>query len=215
MGGARGWSIRTRTPQALLIGLHLRDAAGLRPPVPHVPPADPPLPVRVTPPGLEAAGEQWSRWWAAALADDVAALAGVLPPTFPALRGAPELRGVAELLLDEALEWSAWQRERERQLVAGRPSALFEVGLVRDLETALHRRLPPVTLDVLVLPVRGREWSRLPDGRLVLPLGLRADRDAYLAWLGERLRELLEAAGGRAEGPGPHLRRPGPSHELG
>ncbi|PPK91980.1 hypothetical protein CLV92_11820 [Kineococcus xinjiangensis] len=205
-------------PQALLLGLHLRDAAGLRPEEGHLPPADPPLTPRVRVPGAEAAAAQWSRWWAAALADEHAALAGILPPSFTGLRGMPELRGVAELLLDDALEWSAWQRERESRLLRRLPSALFEVGLVRDLELGLGRRLPPVDLELVVLPVRGRSWSRLGDGRFLLPLELRADRDAYLAWLGERLRELMHAprpsvAPGRPGSVDPGPPDPGPCRD--
>ncbi|WP_459645667.1 hypothetical protein [Kineococcus sp. NUM-3379] len=199
-----GWSIRTSMPQELLLGLYLRDAACLRPPVPHVPAADPPVPAHEGLPGVGPAAAQWSRWWAGALADGPGALTGVLPPTFPGLRGMPELRGLAELLLEDAVQWCAAQRERERRLVRRVPTALFEVGLVHDLEVSTGRRMPPVDLVLVHLPVRGRQCLRLPGGRHLVPLELRADRDAYLAWLRGRLEEAVLAAR-----PGPLGETPG------
>ncbi|GAA4984281.1 hypothetical protein [Kineococcus glutinatus] len=189
-GAAWGWSIRAHTPQELLIGLYLRDAAGLEPAEPHVPRVEPPLPVRVRLPGREAAAAQWSRWWRSAVLGGPEVLAGVLPPAFPGLRGVPELHGVAELLVDEAVEWSVLQREREAALVRRLPTPLFEANVVQDVQVRVGRRLPPVDVHIAHLPVRDPTWWGVAGGRFLVPLALRADRDAYLAWLRERLEEI-------------------------
>ncbi len=193
-------------PQALLLALHLRDAAGLRPPVspavPDLPPLDPP--VRRAPglPGSEEAGRQWARWWAGAFPGGPEALTSLLPPTFPGLRGTPELRGVAELGIDEAVAWAERARRLERRVHADVPVALFETTLLARVERELGRRLRPFALDVVVLPVRGAAAWETPAGP-VISLALRADRDAYLAWLREQLLRTARAGGTAGRTPPP------------
>lgn len=193
-------------PQSLLLALHLRDAARLRPPtsplLPDLPPLDPaavPLPTAggdLT--GLEAAGRQWARWWAASFPGGADALTSILPPRFPGLAGMPELRGLAELGMDDAVTWSARAREVERRVLARTPTALFETNLVAEVEHELGRRIRPFQLGVVVLPVQGaHHWDVL--GRPVISLGLRADRDGYLAWLRERLVRTGSTPRGRGE----------------
>lgn len=188
------WGIDLTMPQSLLLALHLRDAGRLRPPtsplLPDLPPLDPPaLPLPTAGAGLaglDAAGGQWARWWATSFPGGPAALTSILPPRFPGLSGMPELRGLAELGLDDAIAWSARAREVERRVLARAPTALFETNLVSEVERDLGQRIRPFQLDVVVLPVQGRgSWDVL--GRPVVSLGLRADRDGYLTWLREQL----------------------------
>ncbi len=189
-------------PQALLLALHLRDAAGLRPPVsadvPDLPPLDPParpLGAGGTPPaGAEAAAQQWARWWAGAFPGGPDALTSLLPPSFPGLRGMPELRGVAELGIDEAVAWAGRVRRLEERVLTRTPTALFETTLLARVERELGGHLRPFRLDVVVLPVAGAGAWETPAGPVV-SLGLRADRDAYLAWLREQLLRLGGAGG--------------------
>jgi hypothetical protein len=188
------WGIDLTMPQSLLLALHLRDAARLRPPtsplLPDLPPLDPPALALPTAggdlAGLEAAGRQWARWWAVSFPGGPDALTSILPPRFPGLAGMPELRGLAELGMDDAVTWTARAREAERRVLTRTPTALFETNLVAEVEHDLGRRIRPFQLDVVVLPVEGTgHWDVL--GRPVISLGLRADRDRYLPWLRERL----------------------------
>ncbi len=188
------WGIDLTMPQSLLLALHLRDAAGLRPPtsplLPDLPPLDPPVrPLRAAGhdiAGLDVAGQQWAAWWVRHFPGGPDALTSILPPRYPGLDGRPELRGLAELGLDDALAWCARAREVEKRVIARSPSALFETNLVTAVERELGRRIRPFSLRVVVLPVAGvHHWDVL--GQAVVSLGLRADRDAYLTWLREQL----------------------------
>ncbi|WP_432562227.1 hypothetical protein [Kineococcus sp. SYSU DK003] len=188
------WAIDLTMPQSLLLALHLRDAAGLRPPLspllPDLPPLDPPATkLRVSGgdlAGLEAAGAQWADWWAESFPGGPDALTSILPPRYPGLHGRPELRGIAELGMDDAVAWCERAREMQRRVVARTPSALFETNLMTGVERELGRRLFPFSIGIVVLPVQGAHaWDVL--GTPVISLGLRADRDAYLAWLHDQL----------------------------
>ncbi|WP_432537891.1 hypothetical protein [Kineococcus arenarius] len=204
MRSAGRWGVRPVMPQALLLALHLRDAAGLHPPpvpgLPDLPPLDPParpLGSAASPPaGREAAALQWARWWAGAFPGGPQALTSLLPPSFPGLRGMAELRGLAELGVDEAVAWAGRARQREARVVADVPVALFETTLLARVERELGRRVLPFTLDVVVLPVRGAGAWESPAGP-VISLALRADRDAYLAWLREQLLRVAREQAGR------------------
>ena len=205
------WGIDLTMPQSLLLGLHLRDAAGLRPPtsplLPDLPPLDPAaIPLRTAGAdvaGLEAAGRQWATWWARSFPGGADALTSILPPRYPGLHGMPELHGLAELGMDDAVTWCARVREVERQIVRRTATALFETNLLAEVERDLGRRIRPFTLDVVVLPVEGaHHWDVL--GQPVISLGLRADRDAYLDWLRGQLTHIghvRSGVGDRTERP--------------
>ncbi|NAZ83542.1 hypothetical protein GTR02_17130 [Kineococcus sp. R8] len=208
MRSAGSWGIRLTMPQALLLGLHLRDAAGLRPPPSEVLPELPPLHPAVTPlradgaaiAGGDVAAQQWGRWWASAFPGGPEALTSILPPLFGGLRGMTELRGLAELGIDDAVAWAAEAREREARLARTRPLALFETNLVAEVERTLGRRIRPFTLEVVVLPLRGiASWD--VAGHPVVTEELRADRDAYLTWLRDRLLGLRGAGERRDAAP--------------
>ncbi|MEZ0491302.1 hypothetical protein AB2L28_03535 [Kineococcus sp. TBRC 1896] len=187
------WGIHLTAPQSLLLALHLRDAAGLTPPtspvLPDLPPLDPPVRRLHVDAGLEAAARQWADWWVERFPGGGDALTSILPPRYPGLRGRTELRGLAELGMDDAVAWCARAREVERRVVARAPSALFETNLVSAVERELGWRIRPFDLRIVVLPVAGAHaWDVV--GQPVISLGLRADRDAYLAWLREQLVEI-------------------------
>ncbi|NYD21587.1 hypothetical protein [Kineococcus aurantiacus] len=188
------WGIDLTMPQSLLLALHLRDAAGLTPPtspiLPDLPPLDPPArslrAAGADVAGLEVAARQWAAWWVEHFPGGPDALTSILPPRYPGLTGRPELRGLAELGMDDAVTWCARAREVERRVVARAPSALFETNLVTAVERELGWRIRPFSLRVVVLPVAGlHHWDVV--GQAVISLGLRADRDAYLLWLREQL----------------------------
>jgi hypothetical protein len=191
------WGIDLTMPQSLLLALHLRDAAGLEPPtsvvLPDLPPLDPPAtPLRAAGAhvaGLDVAGRQWASWWGGAFPGGPDALTSILPPRYPGLNGMTELRGLAELGMDDAVMWCARAREVEKRVIARSPSALFETNLVTAVERELGRRIRPFSLQIVVLPVAGaHHWDVL--GQPVISLGLRADRDAYLAWLRDQLVQI-------------------------
>jgi hypothetical protein len=195
------WGIRLAMPQALLLGLYLRDAAGLQPPTSELLPDLPRLSPAVTPlrslgdrlSGADVAAGQWATWWASAFPGGPVALTSILPPLFPGLRGMTELRGLAELGIDDAVAWAAQARAREARLTRTRPLALFETNLVAEVEQALGRRIRPFSLEVVVLPLQGiASWD--VAGHPVITEELRADRDAYLVWLRERLMGLRGAS---------------------
>lgn len=197
-------------PQALLLGLHLRDAAGLHPPTSALLPDLPRLHPAVTPlrvhggeiAGAEVAGRQWAHWWAGAFPGGPEALTSILPPLFTGLRGMTELRGLAELGIDEAVTWAAGARDREARLTRTRPLALFETNLVAEVERDLGRRIRPFSLEVVVLPLQGiASWD--VAGLPVITEELRSDRDAYLTWLRERLLGLRTAQRRDATPPTP------------
>lgn len=209
MRSGGSWGIRLTMPQALLLGLHLRDAAGLRPPTSAVLPELPRLHPAVAPlralggeiAGAEVAARQWAHWWAGAFPGGPEALTSILPPMFPGLRGMTELRGLAELGIDEAVAWAAEARARESRLARSRPTALFETNLVAEVERTLGRRIRPFSLEVVVLPLEGiASWD--VAGLPVITEDLRADRDAYLVWLRERLLG-LRGAGQRRDATPP------------
>ncbi|MEZ0165274.1 hypothetical protein AB2L27_10945 [Kineococcus sp. LSe6-4] len=206
MRAAGAWGIDLTMPQSLVLALHLRDAAGLDPPtsplLPALPPLDPPV-RRLTAAGglsgLDAASRQWADWWVERFPGGPDALTSILPPGYPGLRGRTELRGVAELGMDEAVTWCTRVREVEKRVVTRSPSALFETNLLEEVERELGRRIRPFSLRVVVLPVAGAHaWDVL--GQAVISLGLRADRDAYLTWLRERLVEIGRQRIARSEG---------------
>ncbi|MEW1957935.1 hypothetical protein [Kineococcus sp. NPDC059986] len=197
------WGIDLTMPQSLLLALHLRDAAGLTPPtspvLPSLPPLDPPVRRLHVEDGLEVAGRQWADWWLENFPGGADALTSILPPRYPGLRGRTELRGLAELGMDDAVAWCARVREIERRVVARSPSALFETNLVTGVEREIGWRIRPFDLRIVVLPVEGAHaWDVV--GQAVISLGLRADRDAYLAWLRERLVEIGRLRIARSEG---------------
>lgn len=194
MRSAGRWGIDLTMPQSLLLALHLRDAAGLRPPtsalLPELPPLDPAaIPLRTAGAdvaGLQAAGEQWARWWARSFPGGADALTSILPPRYPGFNGMPELRGLAELGMDDAVTWCGRARDVEKRVITRTATALFETNLVTSVEHDLGRRIRPFSLQIVVLPVEGaHHWDVL--GQPVISLGLRADRDAYLVWLREQL----------------------------
>ncbi|MFB9378564.1 hypothetical protein ACFFKU_07025 [Kineococcus gynurae] len=207
-GGRDG--VRTSVPQALLLGLYLRDAGGLRPPAEDDRPELPPLTPSIAPlrpggeplAGIGAASRQWARWWRGAWPGEAAALTGILPPSFPAWHGCPELQGIAHLLLDDALEWAVGARARAEGVLRMFPTALAETNLLADLESRLGRSIRPFSLPVVLLPVRGKDAWRI-GGTDVVSLALRGDRDAYLDWL---RRRLLELAAERHPRPSPEER---------
>ncbi|GAB3464931.1 hypothetical protein AB1207_14515 [Kineococcus endophyticus] len=197
------WGIDLTMPQSLLLALHLRDAAGLAPPtspvLPDLPPLDPPVRRLHVEAGLEAASRQWADWWVERFPGGADALTSILPPRYPGLRGRTELRGIAELGMDDAVAWCARVREIEKRVIARSPSALFETNLVSGVERELGWRIRPFDLRILVLPVAGAHaWDVV--GQPVISLGLRADRDAYLAWLREQLVAIGRLRIARSEG---------------
>jgi len=209
MRSAGRWGIELTMPQSLLLALHLRDAAGLTPPtsvvLPDLPRLDPAAtPLRVAGAdlaGRDAASRQWATWWVNAFPGGPDALTSILPPRYLGLNGMTELRGLAELGMDDAITWCARAREVEKRVVSRTPSALFETNLLAEVEHELGRRIRPFSLRIVVLPVEGaHHWDVL--GQAVISLGLRADRDAYLNWLREQLirigRARIEASSDNA-----------------
>jgi hypothetical protein len=159
--GERRWSIQVDQPQPLLVALYARDAAGLHPAVdPALPAADPPVAEQDFPDlNREAASEQWAIWWENLLYG-TADFGEYLPPDFPGLFDSPQLRRILGGTFEEAVAW-AWERTAEHQA----------------------RTVGSFNLRITELPVESGAGWWVDDGHLVVSTVLRADPEAYRAWL--------------------------------
>lgn len=179
--GERRWSIQVDQPQPLLVALYVRDAAGLRPAVdPALPPADPPVVERDFPDlNRVVAAEQWAIWWENLLYGTTD-FGEYLPPDFPGLFDSPQLRRILGATFEDAVAW-AWERTAEHQ-ARGLDGAI-ESAAVHELQIRRGRTVDSFSLRLTELPVEAAEGWWIDDGHLVVSTLLRADPDAYRAWL--------------------------------
>ncbi len=190
--GSSSWQVRIDTPHALLIGLFVRDAAGLRPrtdlDVPRLVPA---VDVREGPaPSVGTqASEQWARWWRRQLLQQDSGDRGFFRPDARFGDGS-ELGALTREYFDDAVRWSS-DRKRERADARNRAHRRgIERDLVRTVEEELGRKAHPFELLVTELPVDGAVGRHVARGHVVVSQALRADPMAYREWLTPVIRGL-------------------------
>jgi hypothetical protein len=196
--GRTSWCIGIDEPQPLVIGLFVRDVAGLTSRhvwLPHSVPAIP----RANGEGPEDAARQWDLWWDRALLSDWTMEGqsqeqlGALwwtPPDFDSLRSTPALQAVVARHFSDAVAWSGDRKREHVDLMIGTPDprpfhrgrsgrGLVETRLVADLERNLGRRARPFQLRITEIPVDGKELWQLDPHHVLLTAELLRDSDEY------------------------------------
>lgn len=207
--GQPSWRIEIDEPQPLVIGLFVRDVAGLTSRhdwlphcVPTVPPANGQAPAE--------AARQWDLWWDGALQTDgdmhgrsreeLAALWWT-PPDFESLRSTPALQATVASHFPDAVTWSRERKREHIDLMTGasdrrrvrraRGRALLETEMVADLEHKLGRRAQPFQLRITEIPVAGKQLWQLDPHHVLLTAELLRDSDEYQQQITPVLQALL------------------------
>ena len=170
------WQISTDQPQHLVIGLFIRDVAGVPSRHSWLPPASPAVP-RAGDPAPDVAGQQWDDWWNQAVLEEYQADGAVwppdlsswwTPPAFESLHAAPELQEIVAAHFLDAVRWSNDRHQEHGATMQSSVGALFETKLVRSMERAQARTARPFHLRITVIPVLGQQlWRLRPDHVLV------------------------------------------------
>ncbi|MFJ5535433.1 hypothetical protein [Streptomyces sp. NPDC093261] len=175
-----------------MIGLFVRDAAGLRP---HtdigVPPLVPAVEARasLTPLALPEASVQWARWWERELTRQEGPDRGFFAPEARFGDG-EELGLLVRACFDDAVRWSSARgREHAETMTRGDHRSL-EGNLVRAVETEIGRKARPFELQVTELPVADTVGWHVSEKHVVVSRALREDAAAYRQWLTPVIRGL-------------------------
>lgn len=191
------WQISTDQPQHLVIGLFIRDVAGVPSRTSWLPPASPTAP-RAENQAPDVAGLQWDHWWNQAVLEANQANDGDwppdlsswwTPPAFESLHAAPELQEIVAAHFFDAVRWSNDRHQEHGATMQRSVGALFGTKLVRTMERALARTARPFHLRITEIPVLGQQlWQLRPDHILVSSALLR-DTAQYR----QRLMPVIEA----------------------
>ncbi|GAB3608184.1 hypothetical protein GCM10027414_03090 [Humibacter ginsengiterrae] len=203
--GTLRWRVTEDCPLDLLIGLCLRDLAGLAgvgdPVLPAVVPAvqRQPVPHRVLASAASASwdasqpdpsaqlGEEWTHWWRRAVvqANAVGSWSTVfLPPHFAAFDRELALQ---DLVIERFQDAVAWARERRAEYVADDLAHHLQysadiVDIVREREHDVRRQAGSFRLDIEALPLaEPGAWVVGPD-TVVVSWSLRDDHAAFRRW---------------------------------
>ena len=208
--GLTSWQVGIDEPPPLVIGLFVRDVAGLKSRhtwLPHCAPAVP----RANGEGSEEAAHQWDQWWDRSLSNnwnvpdqsqEQLAAMWWLPPDFESLQSAPALQEVVARHFDAARQWSRDRKQEHIELMIGSPTRLFhrtrkgrwqlvERNLVADLEREAGRRAQPYQLRITEIPVAGRELWQLDPHHVLVTAELLRDSDEYRRLMTPVLQALL------------------------
>lgn len=183
------WEIRHGEPLHLVLALYVRDAAGLGPVGdPLLPALDPLVPRADLPPmDLDAAREQWARWWRRCWSQHEWTIVKELSqPDLSGFDDAPELQQLLRRLLKQAGEWSSERHDEHFDAMVERtrgPSDDGVYNLVRDRERQLRRRARPFRLSITELPLAGKAGWRLGPDAVVVTRDLVRDRAAFVAFI--------------------------------
>ena len=181
--GRASWQIGIDQPQHLLIGLFIRDVAGVPSRHSWLPPASPAVP-RAGDQAPEAAGLQWDAWWDQALREERKGTTRTGLPTSP--HGGPH-RPSTPLTRRLSSRWSLprtssdavrWSNDRNRERAGtkqGKVGELVETKLVRDMEAALGRTAQPFRPWVTEIPVDGQHFWQLGPEHVLLTADLLRD----------------------------------------
>jgi hypothetical protein len=190
--GSSGWQIRRGTPQGLLVGLFVRDAAGLCPrtdvDVPRLVPAIELL-ASLAPLAVPEASVQWARWWNRELTRQQGPDGGFFSPDVRFGDGR-ELDALVRACFDDAVRWSAARGREDAEAATRGESHGREGHLVRMIEDEIGRKARRFELEVTELPVNGAVGWRVCPGHVVVSRALREDTRAYHRWLNPVIREL-------------------------
>jgi hypothetical protein len=180
--GRASWQISTDQPQPLVIGLFIRDVAGVPSRNSWLPSASPAV-QRAGDQAPDVAGLQWDDWWNQALREegqvDDADWPPDLrrwwtPPAFESLHAAPELQAIVAANFFDAVRWSNDRHQEHGATMHSTVGALFETRHVRDMERARARKAQPFHLRITEIPVHGQQlWQLRPDHVLVTAALLR------------------------------------------
>ncbi|MFB8176688.1 hypothetical protein ACFC8N_11590 [Streptomyces sp. NPDC055966] len=175
-----------------MIGLFVRDAAGLRPRAGiDVPPLVPAVETRASlvPLAVPEASAQWARWWDRALTRHEGPDRG-FPAPESRFGDGEELGVLVRECFDDAVRWSSARgREYAEAMMRGGRRG-HEGDLVRAVEKELGRKARPFELHVLELPVAGAVGWCVSEKRVVVSRALREDTAAYRRWLTPVIRKL-------------------------
>jgi hypothetical protein len=170
------WQISTDQPQHLVIGLFIRDVAGVPSRNSWLPPASPTVP-RAGDQAPDAAGLQWDDWWTQAVLEEDQANGADwppdlsswwAPPDFGSLHAAPELQEIVAAHFLDAVRWSNDRHQEHGATMQRSVSGLFGTKLVRSMERVLARTARPFHLRITEIPVLGQQlWKLRPDHVLV------------------------------------------------
>ena len=191
------WQISTDQPQHLVIGLFIRDVAGVFSRNSWLPPASPAVP-RAGDLAPDVAAQQWDGWWDQAVLEEYQMDSAHwppdlstwwTPPAFESLHAAPELREIVAAHFLDALRWSNGRHQEHVATMHSSVGALLETKLVSTMERSLARTARPFHLRITEIPVLGqRLWQLRPDHVLVSSALLR-DTVQYR----QQLRPVVEA----------------------
>ena len=180
--GRASWQISTDQPQPLVIGLFIRDVAGVPSRNSWLPSASPAV-QRAGDQAPDVVGLQWDDWWNQALREegqvDDADWPPDLrrwwtPPAFESLHAAPELQAIVAANFFDAVRWSNDRHQEHGATMHSTVGALFETRHVRDMERARARKAQPFHLRITEIPVHGQQlWQLRPDHVLVTAALLR------------------------------------------
>ncbi len=186
-------------PESLVIGLFVRDVAGLKTRHSWLPYCSPGI-ARADGEGSALAAHQWDLWWDEALSTTWSGpdrsqeqLAGIWwrGPDFESLQSAPALQEVVARHFDNARQWATDRKQEYIELMIGTPDprpfhrgrrggrGLFETRLVAGLERDLGRRAQPFQLRITVIPVAGKELWQLDPHHVLLTDELLRDSVEY------------------------------------
>lgn len=191
--GQPSWLMRVESsPHGLLLGLFVRDAAGMRPPtVIDLPRLEPVVEVRavLAPLAVAAASEQWAGWWEREMARQESPDRGFFAPDARFGDG-DELDALVEACREDAARWaSAVGREALDAHIRGEGGRI-EGEVVDQVERDLGRKAGPFELQVTELPLAGALGWRVSTHHVLVTRALRDDRAAYADWLAPVVREL-------------------------
>lgn len=202
--GTLRWRVTEDCPFDLLVGLCLRDLAGLDgvgdPVLPAVVPAVQRQPashrmLAAASPAWDAAspepraqlGEEWARWWRRAVvrANVVASWStAFVPPHFAAFDRELVLQ---DLVIERFQDAVAWAKERRAEYIDDDQAHRLEysadvVDIVRGREHELRRQAGSFRLDIEALPLaEPGAWIVGPD-TVVISWSLRDDHEAFRRW---------------------------------
>jgi hypothetical protein len=197
--GESSWRASEGMPQALMTALYLRDAAGLDVHVNTVvPPLEPhvDLDARLALYATGPAARDWTDWWESLL-DPHPEISGVpllvLDPIVSA-----DVSGDLRWLIDAGYhDAQAWLSERSRTYAQERihsphSDRILITHITRAAEQRLGRRAAPFRFRVSVLPVEGAWGRRVRPEHVLVSSRLRADGDAFRAFVEPVIEELAE-----------------------
>ena len=191
------WEIGVDQPQHLLIGLFIRDVAGVPSRHSWLPPASPAV-LRAGEQASMVAGRQWDAWWDQAVREASRAEAAGwppdlsswwTPPEFESLNAAPELRVIVAAHFFDAVRWSGDRHREHGATMQSRDRGLVESTIVKKMEHDLRRKAQPFHLWVTEIPVDGQHFWQMGPGQVLVSADLLRDTDQYR----ERLTPVVEA----------------------